>query len=157
MLTNKPAQTCPCGSEQSYNDCCGKFIYANQEPETAEQLMRSRYTAYTLKNEEYLLNSWHHSTRPNTLNLQNDTDTTQWKKLKVISNTENTVTFVAYFTDTVKDEEHLLFLYEESDFIKDKHWFYLEGKNLKTSKLTKNMPCPCQSGKKFKRCCADKL
>lgn len=148
-------QACPCGSGKSFNDCCEKFINATHYPAKVEQLMRSRYTAYLLKNEDYLLKSWHESTRPDSLDLQSDA--TQWKKLKIISTSENTVHFVAYFSDAINNNQRLFYLYEESVFIKNKHWFYLEGKNLKTSELTKNMLCPCQSGKKFKRCCATEI
>ena len=122
--------------------------------------MRSRYSAYVLKNENYLLNSWHISTRPKNLDLENDN--TIWKKLKIISATENSVFFVAYFSLPMqvadnKGTDKILALSEESEFIKEKHWFYLGGKKLKTIELSKNMLCPCNSGKKFKRCCASAL
>ncbi|GMR15894.1 MAG: YchJ family protein [Gammaproteobacteria bacterium] len=115
--------------------------------------MRSRYTAYSLKNETYLLKSWHQSTRPASLDLKNDT--TQWLGLKVISSFEKTVNFVAYFTQDTLNKEKIYALTETSNFIKDKNWFYLDGQDVKTTQLTKNMPCPCQSGKKVKRCCGN--
>lgn len=155
MLNNNATKVCPCHSGRLYNDCCGNFINTSEYPDTAEQLMRSRYSAYTLKDEAYLLNSWHKSTRPVSLDIQNDT--TQWKKLKIISSSDNNVTFLAFFNDNIKVKDRLLFLYEESNFIKDRHWFYVEGHNLKTGELSKNMLCPCQSGKKFKRCCAKEI
>ena len=154
-MLNKTDQACPCGSGQLVKNCCGKYINYSQYPDTPEQLMRSRYTAYVLKNEEYLLNSWHESTRPDSLELENDTS--QWKKLKVISASDNKVQFVAYFVTIINAKEHLFSLYEESLFIKEDHWFYLEGNDHKTTELTKNMPCPCRSGKKFKRCCATEI
>ena len=58
---------CPCGSGQPFSACCGPFIRGEQWPETAEQLMRSRYTAFTLEAVDYLLETWHPSTRPETL------------------------------------------------------------------------------------------
>ena len=118
--------------------------------------MRSRYTAYVLKNEAYLLQSWHPSTRPDMLDLSNDT--TQWKKLKIISSHdnkgENTVHFVAFFSNNINGKEEHLYLDENSEFIKEDKWYYLKGLELKTGELTKNMSCHCGSGKKFKRCCA---
>jgi SEC-C motif-containing protein len=118
--------------------------------------MRSRYSAYALKNEEYLLKSWHPSTRPDSLDLSSDT--TQWKKLKIISTGdnkgENTVHFVAFFSDIINGKENYFYLSENSEFINDNKWYYLKGIELNTSELTKNMQCPCQSSKKFKRCCA---
>ncbi len=151
----KPANSCPCCSGKEFDLCCGQFINSTQHPDTAEQLMRARYTAYRLKNENYLLKSWHKSTRPESLDLKHDT--TQWLALKVISSSENTVNFVAYFTQDTLNNEKIYALTEQSNFIKDKNWFYLDGQDVKTVQLTKNMPCPCQSGKKFKRCCSRDL
>ena len=117
--------------------------------------MRSRYSAYVLKNESYLLETWHKSTRPEVINLENDT--TAWKALHVFScqdNKEyNTVHFVAFFTDGNTKNDRIFYLAENSAFIKEDRWYYLNGLELKTDVASKNMPCPCQSGKKFKRCC----
>lgn len=151
----KKEPACPCGSGQLIKYCCGKYINYSQYPDTPEQLMRSRYTAYVLKNEEYLINSWHRSTRPPSIELQSDTN--QWKKLKIISALGNKVQFVAYFETIMNAKDHLFSLYEESLFIKEEHLFYLEGNDLKTTEITKNMPCPCRSGKKYKRCCATEI
>ena len=65
-MAKTPSTTlCPCGSLHPYADCCGRFI---EHPEcaapTAEALMRSRYTAYTLGCESYLLATWQDATRP---------------------------------------------------------------------------------------------
>lgn len=113
--------------------------------------MRSRYSAYALKESDYLLSSWHPSTRPEYLDLKDDS--TQWKKLKIISTNKQKVHFVAYFTQDTLNNEKIYALTEVSHFIKEKSWFYVEGEAVKTVQLTKNMTCPCQSGKKFKRCC----
>lgn len=154
-MLNKSVHACPCGSGQTFDDCCGKYISYKQAPETPEQLMRSRYSAYGLKDEDYLLKSWHESTRPESLDLENDT--TQWKKLKIISVSANTVHFAAFFTSIINGKESYFCLSEESKFLKDSHWFYLEGKDVKSTELSKNMLCPCQSSKKFKRCCATNI
>jgi len=144
-------QSCPCGSGKTFTECCDKYISHGELPATPEQLMRSRYSAYAIKYEDYLLKSWHPSTRPDSLDLT--TDTTQWKKLKIISSKDNTVHFVAFFRDVINGKECDFYLSENSEFIQDDKWYYLKGNELKTSELTKNMSCPCQSGKKFKRCC----
>lgn len=146
---------CPCGSAKTYNECCGRFINNKQLPESAEQLMRSRYSAYILKNEGYLLKSWHESTRPESLDLKDDS--TQWKKLKIISSSDNQVDFAAFFSQDTLNKEKIYALTEVSNFVNDKHWQYVDGDDVKTIQLTKNMPCPCQSGKKYKRCCGDDL
>lgn len=84
----KPVSTCcPCrissssSSNQSlFSECCQPFLETAALPETAEQLMRSRYTAYVLENKAYLLSSWHPQTRPE--NMDFDTHT-KWLGLKI--------------------------------------------------------------------------
>ena len=154
-MLSAPLEDCPCGSGESFENCCGKYISYKQYPDAPEQLMRSRYSAYVLKDEKYLLKTWHESTHPKSLELNNDTS--QWKKLKIISASDNKVQFVAFFSNLINNKEHLFSLYEESLFVNENHWFYLEGNELKTTELSKNMPCPCRSGKKFKRCCATEI
>ena len=151
-MFSEPIQNCFCRSEKLFNDCCGRLINKNLPADSPEQLMRSRYSAYILKNEEYLLQSWHESTRPASLDLKNDS--THWKKLKIIDASENTVQFVAFFTQDALNKEHVFALTEKSHFVKDNHWYYLNGDEVETIQLTKNMLCPCQSGKKYKRCCS---
>ncbi len=64
MIKSNP---CPCGSNKEFTDCCARYIHGSETAPTAEALMRSRYTAYTLQNEAYILKTWHDSTRPDTL------------------------------------------------------------------------------------------
>ena len=151
-MSAKPIQNCFCGSDKAYENCCGQLIETAQAAENPEQLMRSRYSAYVLKNETYLLQTWHESTRPSSLNLKSDS--THWEKLKIIAATDSSVHFVAYFTQNNLNEENIFALTEKSQFIKENNWLYLEGDEVETIKLTKNRLCPCQSGKKYKRCCS---
>lgn len=55
---------CPCGSKQHYSDCCEPIVSGRRNAVTAQQLMRSRYTAFTLANVDYLLHSHAVKTRP---------------------------------------------------------------------------------------------
>lgn len=151
MLNIESSQNCLCGSKHQYQECCEKFISGTHTAALPEQLMRSRYCAYQLKNENYLLQTWHESTRPESLDLTEDS--TDWKKLKIISTTEDKVHFVAFFTQDTLNNEKIYALTEKSNFIKEHSWFYFNGDDVKTVQLTKNMPCPCLSGKKYKRCC----
>lgn len=66
-MAKKKLEPCPCGSGKAYADCCGRYIEEDQPAPTAEALMRSRYTAYALRNASYLLATWHPQTRPATL------------------------------------------------------------------------------------------
>lgn len=89
---------------------------------TAEALMRSRYTAYVIRDVQYLLHSWHDSTRPKTLELEHDT---QWIRLNILEYSENRVEFVAIYR--VNGKAHKL--RENSRFVReDGCWYYLDGR-----------------------------
>jgi len=66
------ALPCPCQSGKPFDDCCAPLISGELPPETAEALMRSRYTAYTLRDEAYLLATCHPSTRPQSLDFASE-------------------------------------------------------------------------------------
>ena len=92
--------TCPCGSGRPYDVCCGKF-HAGEPATDAESLMRSRYTAYVLGREDYLMATWHSDTRPAALDLDAH-PRPQWLGLTVKSRTQTdnshaTVEFVARY------------------------------------------------------------
>lgn len=91
--------------------------------------MRSRYCAYVLKNEDYLLRTWHASTRPRELGLHSGAPV-KWLGLKVVSTqapvsaNEAQVEFVARYAVNGKAER----LHENSRFIfENGRWFYVEG------------------------------
>lgn len=121
---------CPCQSGREYAQCCGLYIEGRESPQTAEALMRSRYTAYVMINDAYLLQSWHPSTRPNTVGLtQSRPDS--WLGLKIVSTyqgSENDSTGQVEFVARYKVQGKAGRLHERSDFVKeDGHWFYLNG------------------------------
>ena len=147
---------CPCGSSNDFASCCEPIIRGRQNAATAEQLMRSRYSAYTIKDSAYLLDSWAEETRPGQLDL--DTDPISWVGLSIEAcedgseeDSAGTVTFTARFLSS----GHLCLLHEESRFIKaENRWYYVDGKtHSSTTKMGRNEPCPCGSGKKYKKCC----
>ncbi len=155
------SQLCPCGTKKRYLDCCALFIEQHNHPETAQQLMRSRYSANVRQELNYLLSSWHHTTRPNDMNLS-DLKTTNWLQLYIVECTEGlkqhnngSVEFVAYFLTNGSTEK----LHEKSQFIKQHNqWLYVDGKIIEHSNYQpgRNLPCYCGSGKKFKHCCHNK-
>ena len=118
---------CPCGSAATYAACCQPWHLGQAAP-TAEALMRSRYTAYVLKLEDYLLQTWHPDTRPAALDLAEDTST-KWLGLEVrrfeaTGNDTAIVEFVARYKVNGKAER----LHEISRFEKiDREWYYLIG------------------------------
>lgn len=89
--------------------------------------MRSRYTAFVLEDRDYLLRTWHASTRPESL----DFEPVHWKGLKVqaylpLSENSARVKFVAKATDAAG---HLFTLKENSRFVReDGIWYYVDGK-----------------------------
>lgn len=122
---------CPCGSGGSYTACCGRFIDHGEVPETAEQLMRSRYTAYTQANAPYLLQTWHASTRPAQLDLDED-EAVRWLGLRIdrvekggAADERGMVCFVARWRVGGGRAQRLQ---ECSRFVKDAgYWYYLDG------------------------------
>ena len=129
-MAKKDGQPCPCGGS-AYERCCGRFIDNGEIPETAEQLMRSRYSAYVLHTEPYLKATWHASTRPAETIVQDDD--TKWLGLEVKKHVpagdEATVEFVARYK--VGGRAHRL--HEVSRFVReDGRWFYVDGSFPKT-------------------------
>jgi SEC-C motif-containing protein len=117
---------CPCGGS-AYAACCGRFIEGGAIPQTAEELMRSRYTAYTQRNEPYLKATWHASTRPDDPVTQDD-EGMKWLGLEVRKHApagdDATVEFVARYK--VGGRAHRL--HEVSRFVREEgRWFYVDG------------------------------
>ncbi|MGC9386802.1 MAG: YchJ family protein [Hydrogenovibrio sp.] len=72
---------CLCGRKVPYRDCCEPFHLGRAWPETAEQLMRSRYVAYALHLKDYLLQTWDPSTRPSDFTFD---ENLHWQKLRIL-------------------------------------------------------------------------
>ncbi|HSX63437.1 MAG TPA: YchJ family metal-binding protein [Pseudoxanthomonas sp.] len=123
-------EVCPCGSDRRYPDCCGRY-HAGEAAPDAETLMRSRYSAYVLKDEAYLRASWHPDTCPAELQLQDPPGArTVWLgltvKRHVMTDPDNAeVEFIARYRSggapAVK-------LHEVSRFVRvDGRWLYVDG------------------------------
>ena len=112
---------CPCCSGKNLQECCAPIINNSAPAPNAEALMRSRYTAYTRHNADYLLKTWHPSTRPQSLEFDKQI---QWLRLKIVHNSDNTVEFIA--TCRVNGKAHKL--HEKSRFVQEHgQWFYVDG------------------------------
>jgi SEC-C motif-containing protein len=115
---------CPCGAA-AYAQCCGRFIGRAEVPQTALELMRSRYTAYALQDDVYLAATWHASTRPAPPLTEAGL---KWLGLEVrkhaAAGNAATVEFVARY----KIEGRAHRLHEVSRFVReDGRWFYVDG------------------------------
>lgn len=153
---------CPCGSTKTYEQCCGLYLDKNQVPESPEQLMRSRYTAYSLANIHYIRQTMRGKALLgfNELEAKESASKVTWLGLKVIqSYLETPDKGFVEFSASFLDRNQLKNIHELSEFHRiDTMWFYVDGTHqLSTKKNSKqvlslNAPCPCGSGKKFKNC-----
>ncbi|MBF0785224.1 YchJ family protein [Muribacter muris] len=146
---------CPCQSTMPYAQCCRPFHTGEQLPQTAEQLMRSRYTAYTRQDIDYIVNTTVPSQQPllDRKAMQQWAATTRWAGLTIVAHQpqlgklHSSVEFHAFFdTENGRQSHH-----ERSLFVRiDGRWYFVDP----TVPLpTQKARCLCGSGKKFKHCC----
>lgn len=158
--------SCPCGSGLEYAKCCQPIIKGEQPAVTAEQLMRSRYSAYVNKEIDYIFTSLHpeHRADYDEKSSRSWAENAEWHKFEVLEtvgggpeDSEGQVTFfVSYTEQGIKKEHH-----ELSSFKKEGGtWYFVTGSNVPPKQVVRavpktgrNDPCPCGSGKKFKKCC----
>lgn len=122
---------CPCGTSKKYSDCCEKAHNELASVLTAEQLMRSRYTAFTMANGDYLMKSHHAVTRPINQkdSIENWAKSVAWIRLEILETTKGTsndehgtVTFNAYYFE----QGSVAIIHEKSAFVKvNGSWMYL--------------------------------
>jgi SEC-C motif-containing protein len=163
MMSTNP---CPCGSQKGFAQCCGPLLTGNRDAKTAEELIRSRYTAFVKADIEHIRRTRH----PRSSNeFEEDAvrawaEKSDWKGL-VISKVEGggvdddngTVDFVASYEEAGALQEHK----EHAVFVRcDGRWTFVDGDYVvpetfhrDAPKVGRNDPCPCGSGKKHKKCC----
>ena len=118
------SNACPCGKGE-YTTCCGRW-HAGEPAPDPQSLMRSRYSAYVLKLEDYLLQTWHPDTRPVSLELSEDK--TQWLGLVVQHFSQSGDSGEVEFTARYKINGRAHRLHERSAFKKaNGQWFYVSG------------------------------
>lgn len=168
---------CPCGSKTAFEKCCGPFLEGKSYPETAEALMRSRYTAYTKADIDYIKKTLAPEARKDfdEADAKRWAQESKWKGLKIIGTEKggpsDTIGLVE-FTATYEVEGQGIDHHEVSKFKKSKegHWLFVDGEAhthkegephheapvtvVRTApKVGRNDPCSCGSGKKYKKCC----
>ncbi len=122
---------CPCGRPKTYAECCEKIHSDILKAITAEDLMRSRYSAFVLANGDYLMQSHHSSTRPisEKKEIIRWAKSVKWVRLEVLNSTKGTsndnvgiVEFKAYF----KEGFVTTYIHENSYFTKENgNWVYV--------------------------------
>ena len=151
---------CPCGSQRDYDDCCGPFIAGTPAP-TAEALMRSRYTAFVRHELDHIARTHAPEVRDdfNRAEAERVAEQYEWRGLEIRSATET--------GDTAQVECIVRFRREQQEsttmgvfcFRRDHgEWFYVSTSKSqfapqRVTKVGRNDPCPCNSGKKAKKCC----
>lgn len=123
---------CPCSNNSSntpklFSQCCARFIVQAALPESAVELMRSRYSAYVLEEETYLALTWHPSTRPSSPIIAVN-DGVKWTGLVLLGHHQTgdsaSVEFIAHYKIHGRAQQ----LHEISRFVReDQRWFYLDG------------------------------
>ncbi len=129
---------CPCGTQKHYTDCCQPYLDGLALAPTAEALMRSRYTAYSKNNLNYLIGTQHPTTRKKTdpITLQQTFETTRWVSLTIVKTQQGLphhkrgiVEFIATHQEKSRNlNPQQSQLHERSRFIQEnKQWFYIDG------------------------------
>ena len=157
---------CPCGSGKELDSCCGPVLDGSAKAATAEALMRARYSAHALGNYEFLTESTHPEFRENVTadDIKQWSSLMSWDKLDILETTHGgeedetgEVSFCAHYSVKGMPQE----LREDAFFRKEgDQWYYVDGNiharepvRREGPKVGRNDPCPCGSGKKYKKCC----
>lgn len=155
---------CYCKSGRSFESCCQPLVQPAlssesnspaQIAQSAEQLMRSRFTAYVLKNYTYVLKTYSASKQQDltVTQLAESAEGVEWLNLDVVSSSSHNVEFKAWY----KEDNKFGLLHETSTFVfEDNSWRYHDGVIHDDTGIVKpgrNDGCLCGSGKKYKQCC----
>lgn len=163
MINDNPS--CPCGSGAAFANCCEPIIKGVRDSQSAEELLRARYSAFATGAIEFIVATTHPRTRRevDSASIREWSETSTWRELHILdANFVNEdkvyVSFEARYAQHGEEVNHR----EKSLFERDRGaWFFVTGDMLKnptiryeTPRPGRNEPCPCGSGKKYKKCCA---
>lgn len=162
----KNEDTCPCNSGKTFGECCGPIIAGSAKAPTCEALMRARYSSYATGDVGFLKSSM-------VIEAQADFDeasskawsaAAEWHGLEIVAtekggvnDDEGVVEFRALYTANGEFCNH----HERSTFVRENgEWRFNDGDFVKEKpiereepRVGRNDPCPCGSGKKYKKCC----
>jgi SEC-C motif domain protein len=122
---------CPCGRSADYDACCGVFIQGWDVPETAEALMRSRYTAYARAEIDYLVATHDPAQSPDRKGIARFAREAEFLGLQIVTtraglkeDDSGMVEFLARFKERGQDRV----LHERSRFRRiEGRWFYVDA------------------------------
>lgn len=157
---------CPCGSGAEYAQCCEPIITGAKPAPTAESLMRARYSAHAANAFDFLETSIHSAKRESVdeKKMREWSQSVTWEGMEVHSTEgggENDETGLVSFTARYSVNGVEQELREDAQFARENgEWRYVDGAvhghtpyRREMPKVGRNDPCPCGSGKKFKKCC----
>lgn len=161
---------CPCCSGRSYGECCAPCLEDGVWPVQPEALMRARYTAYATGRYAFLEESTLPEMRQpeqSAEKLAEAAEGVEWLRLDVLNagaaerfggrecQTVDYLVYYRYGESTIQHGEHAFFAKDD-----DGRLYYAGGEELRRTpiqreapKVGRNDPCPCGSGKKYKKCC----
>ena len=162
---------CSCGSGLDAQACCAPILRGESPAPTAEALMRARYSAYVAGNIDFIIATTLPSSRADSDvdAMRTWAEQSRWEKLEILStrggtrqDREGEVEFIAHYR--LRDVAHRH--HEKSLFVReDGQWFFKDGEVVASGPTEKprpfqnaarhgrNDPCPCGSGRKYKKCC----
>jgi SEC-C motif-containing protein len=156
--------SCPCGSGAAYSECCEPVISGARRAETAEKLMRARYSAHVGVHMDFIFESTHPDNRQgyDHKGTREWAENADWQGLEIIAANKGghadavgEVEFIARFREKgVLREHHELAQFKQENGV----WFFTDGamvrpKPILVTKIGRNDPCTCGSGFKYKKCC----
>jgi SEC-C motif-containing protein len=157
-------ESCPCGSGRTFDDCCAPVLAQTRKAATAEELMRSRFTAHALGDHAHL-----HRTdlataaKPFAADAAGEVEDVYWTRLAVHAHEPGPRPDTAHvdFSAYHRTEDGEGALHEKSEFVRVRgEWYYTRALRMGPApvragapKVGRNDPCPCGSGKKHKHCC----
>jgi len=158
--------TCPCNSGLDYAACCEPYISGARKAPGPEALMRSRYTAYALQIMPYLAATLHPGQRHDydEAGAERWARESQWENLEIVDVSgvpEGSSTGTVEFRATYRRKGEKIVHHERAEFRKEGDtWYFYDGKMVgpgqvrrDSPKVGRNDPCPCGSGRKYKKCC----
>ena len=126
-------ETCPCGSGTEYGACCAPYIQGDQQPQTAEALMRARYSAHVKSQVDYIYDTTHpdHKKNCDPKSVAAWCRKAQWQALEVLAVTDGgpedqtgTVEFVARYREKERPYRH----HEIAEFLRHEgRWYFKDG------------------------------
>lgn len=161
------AERCPCGTDMSYDECCGPLHRGEQKARGAEELMLARYSAFVKGEIDFIIETSHPDRRQDLKreDIESWSKNSTWHGLEMLEaidgdpgDDQGIVEFIARYTnedgEEIEHHEKALFQWHQGQ------WFFVDGAPARQdpyvrdeAKVGRNDPCPCGSGRKFKKCC----